>query len=383
MRALPTLAVALSVAGAALVAAHSLAAPPADHPAPAGNVQPPRPEPVRGIIASCQTWGWEWGTDAFARDLDRLRALGANWVAIHPYAGIRPDGHVVIPQRWYDDPTWLKRPIREVHERGLKILIKPHLAYWGSGFRWRGEITFTDPAAWNRFFRDYTRWILALIDICRDADAFVLGTELDRTVQREADWRRLISAVRQRTAAPLTYAANWDTYQRVPFWDALDVIGIHAYFPLVDHDRPPTRRELDRAWDAHLRRLDRFARQHNRRIVFCEIGYNRAAWPARRPWDYHQGGPQAERVQALCLEAALRAAQRSDAIAGLFLWKWFVGPADHENFLITDPALQDIIARSWGGRRALLPGQKPATTPDEFLDVPVGRCPALSSPGTR
>ena len=68
---------------------------------------------------------------------------------------------------------------------------------------------------------------------CREADAFVVGTELDRILNHEAEWRTLIAEVRSIMKVPLTYAANWTDYKRVPFWDALDVIGIQAYFPVA------------------------------------------------------------------------------------------------------------------------------------------------------
>ena len=58
--------------------------------------------------------------------------------------------------------------------------------------------------------------------------------ELDKTLRHEHRWRRIIAAVRKVTKAPLTYAANWTDYQRVGFWDDLDIIGIQAYFPVSD-----------------------------------------------------------------------------------------------------------------------------------------------------
>ena len=79
---------------------------------------PPDPEPklasfdvVRGMTVSCQTWGWEWGTDGMVEAMRELKALGVNWIAIHPYAGIRSDGTVRIHQRWYGENNWLTRPI--------------------------------------------------------------------------------------------------------------------------------------------------------------------------------------------------------------------------------------------------------------------------------
>ena len=120
----------------------------------------------------------------------QLKALGVNWIAIHPYAGIRADGTVGSRRRDNADSSHLIRPIREAHALGLKIMIKPHLAYWGSPFRWRGDITFETDQQWQRFFTDYRRWIVRLAEICHDADAFVVGTELDRTIAHEDHWLR-------------------------------------------------------------------------------------------------------------------------------------------------------------------------------------------------
>ena len=47
-------------------------------------------------------------------------------------------------------PDYIARPIREAHAQGLKVLIKPHIAYWGSPFRWRGEIKFARRAQQQR-----------------------------------------------------------------------------------------------------------------------------------------------------------------------------------------------------------------------------------------
>jgi hypothetical protein len=110
---------------------------------------------VRGMTISCQTWGREWGTDGFAHELDALRELGVNWVAIHPYAGIRGDGTL----EWRDldpaaPPDWIARPIREAHARGMSILVVPHIAQWGSPWKYRGEIELLEPAAVERFFAD-------------------------------------------------------------------------------------------------------------------------------------------------------------------------------------------------------------------------------------
>ncbi|MHC5003740.1 MAG: glycoside hydrolase family 113 [Planctomycetota bacterium] len=318
---------------------------------PAAGEPDPGADPhatVRGMTVSCHAWGWEWGTDEMVQTLETLSSLGVNWVAIHPYASIRADGTVAAPDRWYQDAEWIRRPIREAHRLGLKIMIKPHLAYWGSPFSWRGEIAFATLEQWERFFSTYERWITRVAELSEDADAFVVGTELDRTVHHEQAWRSIIQAVRARIQVPLTYSANWDTFERVGFWDALDVIGIQSYFPLVDHDRTPSDRELRAGWDRLIARLEAYARRHHRRILLAELGYNRSALAAARPWAYEQGGTDAAAVQQRCLESAMEAMQRSDAIVGAFLWKWFPGESRRGNFLMSEPAIRQIIAGHWG-----------------------------------
>ena len=193
---------------------------------------------VRGVTVSTHRGGDEWASDAIVPTFAAIEALGANWVAIHPYGRISADGSIRFPSPSKENELLIQRPIREAHRLGLKILIKPHLAYWRSPFSWRGEIEFDSEDTWARFWRDYEAWIVALASAATEADALAVGTELDRTLVQEQRWRGLIGRLRQVYDGPLTYAANWSDYQRVPFWDALDTIGIQAYFPLTETPDP-------------------------------------------------------------------------------------------------------------------------------------------------
>ena len=281
--------------------------------------------------------------------------MGVNWVSIHPYARVRGDGAVGWSVDPAESPEWLTRPIEEAHRLGMKIMIIPHLAHWGSPFSWKGDIGFDDAASWRRFFDSYEEWILQVASICRDADGFSVGCELDRTTAFESEWRRIIGGVRSRTAAPLTFASNWTDYRRVPFWDALDVIGIQAYFPLVAHDRAPTEREVADAWRRIMSELRAFARSNDRRIVFTELGYDRSTKAAKEPWassrrrDRSGSEPEAdaELVQLRCLDAALRAIDRDDVVVGAFLWKWFPGETSRGDFRMSADGPAEVITGRW------------------------------------
>lgn len=307
---------------------------------------------VRGITLSTHRGGREFGDpDVMTPSFEAIRVTGANWVAVHPYARIRKDGTVSF-RRWGKGdgvpPQWTV-PIEVARRTGMRICVKPHLAHWRSGFSWRGEIAFETDEAWARFWRDYADWITALAEACSDADMFVVGTELDLTVGHEAEWRRLIAKVRAKTDAPLTFASNWDAFEKVPFWDALDLVGIQAYFPISEAE-DPDREQLSAGWAKLSKRLSRFSGQVGRPIVLTELGYNRSRRAASQPWAYAVD-PDAEPLQARCMSVALSAIAKEPTIVGSFLWKWFPEPRPvGRNFQLATDGMRRAIRSVWIGR---------------------------------
>ncbi|MEZ4319925.1 MAG: hypothetical protein R3F61_20610 [Myxococcota bacterium] len=302
---------------------------------------------VRGITVSTPTYGPEWGSPAMERTLDRLAELGVNWIAYHPYAAVQTDGSVGGRRMGADpSPAWVVAPIEAAHARGIKVLVKPHLAHWGSGFSWRGDIRFDDPEAEARFFREYTTWITAVAERCKGADAFAVGTELDGTVRNEAAWREVIASVRGVFPGNLTFASNWDQYEQVPFWDALDTIGIQAYFPVASGGTPSDA-ELEAGWDRVLRRVGEVSERYGKPVVFTELGYDASPMAAAEPWASGTGG---EDVQERALSVALRRVAADPTVRGAFLWKWFPGELEHGDFRLSRPEIQELIRGAWGRR---------------------------------
>lgn len=312
--------------------------------------QAPRPTaPFRGMTISCQGWGAEWADARFADELTTLRGLGVNAVATHPYARIHADGSLRW-RSWRSDqvPDYVMAPLKTTQRAGLRKMVKPHLAYWGSPFSWRGAIDFSDTAARRRFFEDYQRWIVALAADTSSADVFVIGTELDLMVKYEHEWRQIIAAVRAVTPATLTYAANWDSYQKVPFWDALDLVGVQGYFP-ISAAATPSDAALTAGWRKVTAGLHKYHQKVGKPVLFTELGYNQSLQAAAQPWSYERDrSREAALLQARCLRIGLQVLAENEVwCRGAFLWKWFVGDAAYENFYLKEPYLMAEIRRVW------------------------------------
>ena len=55
----------------------------------------PATEPaIRGITISTHGLGRDWGSDRIVPCIRDIKAVGANWIAIHPYARIHRSGRV-------------------------------------------------------------------------------------------------------------------------------------------------------------------------------------------------------------------------------------------------------------------------------------------------
>ena len=117
----------------------------------------------------------------------------------------------------------------------------------------------------------------------------------------ETHWRKLIRQTRSIYQGELTYAANFDQYHEVTFWDALDFMGVNAYFSLRS-DLPsatlsdPTNRDNDQllsqlkeGWQIVLDDMETF-RQDNyitdKSVIFTELGYTYRTNSTIAPWAY-------------------------------------------------------------------------------------------------
>jgi hypothetical protein len=253
----------------------------------------------------------------------------------------------------------LVRTIETARADGLSVTVKPQI-----GIRTGSWIGAAHPADLDAFWADYRTMLLHYADLAQEAGAsmLVVGTEMGTLSPDEARWRALIAEVRTHFSGSLTYAANYDEFDRVPFWDALDYIGIDAYFGLADDSDPaPPVDSLVSAWNdrGYLDRIAAVSARTGRKVLFTEIGYRGTRATAVHP-NIWSGTQVTDTVaQANAYEAFYRAVSGQPWMAGLYWWEinndsWWV----QDYSPVAKPA--ELVMADWNKRLAPPPSD---TTP--------------------
>jgi len=162
-----------------------------------------------------------------------------------------------------------------------------------------------------------------------------------RRARYERHWRDLIAAVRQHYEGPLTYAANFDQVDAVGFWDALDAVGVNAYYSLSRWglSGPELDAELAASWReiaAELQPLGHQSRDSGPELepmplIFLELGWTRKAGSTVRPFSYHR------------VEVLETVGEQPDGEVPLTCVHWATQPEDPEERVRALRALQQVV----------------------------------------
>lgn len=289
---------------------------------------------VRGVtVAHLHRDDVGYGSKACRDQLRKLADMGVTWVAFNDFAYMKDVDKPGIS--FGGDRSLradnLRQAIQHAHAVGLKVLLKPHIWSWSfTNGKWHGSIAMTREADWNQSFAGYGKYIQAQAAMASEenVEALSLGCELSGTTGREAQWRTLTADVRAIYSGTLTYAAHGQEFKEIRWWDAVDVIGVTAYFPLAD---PPAAGEpvtrIDEAaaragWRRILEDLDAFSQQQGRPLCLLEVGYSQSNHAAIEPWSYEVHDPDPA-YQAMLIRVALEEIAAAPHVVGTFLWKWF------------------------------------------------------------
>jgi hypothetical protein len=306
-----------------------------------------------------------FATDAaydYGHLLDEIVAHGATDVLI-VIAHYQQDvsSHDIAPRAGYSPSrATVQRTLRQAKARGLRVTLLPIVRLIErTRTEWRGRIVpEAGPDAW---FERYLAWLVPLAEDAQAAgvDRLGVGSELLSLERYEGHWREVIKRVRAVYGGKLLYSANWDHFDPIRFWDALDEVGVTGYFELTRDLERPTDAQLAAAWERPRMDLIRLRARMNKPLVITEIGYPSKVTAARYPWDETTKAKVDLALQAQLYDAFCAAFDDARALDGVYFWNWFGfgGPEDGNYTPRHKPAaarMKACLAQPWpqpGARR--------------------------------
>lgn len=297
---------------------------------------------------------WLEGSGTIALDspggvaaMRRLKALGVEMLATFPEVTM-PD--ISKPGFTYGSRDGALRAfLRAAKAEGMKTFVLPRIespAFFKPPFPWRADIVMADPADWPRFHEDFAKLARHYGALAREEGAaiFGIGLEYRAAVREHPDaWRAIAKAAKESFGGPITYSANWDDYDQVAWWDAVDLIGIGAYFELLSdglpndatHEmrakkdlRPPTLSAIVDGWKPIKATLKAFSERFAKPVFFTEVGYTTYVDTAYHPWMWQSERATDPSQQALCYRALFKTFAGETWWKGACVWRFYTDPAN-------------------------------------------------------
>ena len=327
------------------------------------------------------------------RALANLADTGANWVSIviFGYQETYTSTNVTRdPSRTASDEDVI-RAVATAHDLGLWVMLKPHVDLRHDREHWRGNIgeSFTDEAQWQEWFGTYRTFINHYATLAQEngVEQFCVGTELVGTSHREAEWREIVAGVRERFEGPITYAGNHTTEDvGIVWWDAVDLIGVDAYYLLTDKT-DPTVDELKAAWveRGYVDTLAGLAEQYGKPVLTTEIGYRSADGAIRIPWDWNDL-PLDLQEQADGYRAALEVLWGQPWLAGIYWWNWDVNPQkgglEDTDYTPYGKPAEEVMRAYYGGTPAIPVRPTPQSAATlKTIELPAAEPASVPHPG--
>jgi hypothetical protein len=320
----------------------------ADEPTCVQTVERPSPPKQRGVALGLYSEDPDW---SYVDMLEEMKAVGASHVAITVpwYMKTAKDVKIFSHSRYTVPMRTIERTVKDARALGMEIFLFPILRVEDqSDGGWRGTL---QPGNLDEFFENYLEFIMRFAELAKELKAPLLsiGSELSSMEIHEDKWRRIIAKVREVYGGELTYSANWDHYEQVGFFDALDYAGLTGYFELAQEGQDPSVEELVHAWRNVYYSVMRWRHRVNKPLILTEVGYlsqkNTAAWP----WKEGADEPLDLEIQRKCYEAFRRIWNNEPLLAGAYFWNWFGwgGPTSKEYTPRNKPAALEI--KKWYG----------------------------------
>lgn len=288
------------------------------------------------VLAHIHKIGNGYGSTPSTEMHKHLNSVGYNYVQLNTFAYMRSSKDTVIHMGGDRSmaPHFIEKEILNLHKMGFKVMLKPHIWIGGGSFNpdnWRSKIDFTDPVKREKWFQNYSEFILGEAELAEKTgvEMLVVGTELVGVSKYTDDWSKLIQSIREVYTGKITYAAEGSNAMKIKFWNALDYIGIDAYFPIADKT-DPSLDELVENWKNYEPEIKALSEKYDKQVIFTEIGYKSVEGTAIKPWEWEQEGKASQQEQALAFEATSIAFNNKPYLAGVFVWKYFTDMNSYE-----------------------------------------------------
>jgi hypothetical protein len=249
-------------------------------------------------------------------------------------------------QGWSATDDQIVAAIQDAKALGLFVTAFPIIRLKKSALgEWRGRIAPTNEDAWWRAYNAYILHSLALATK-GGADRISVGSELLSREKMRARWLELIERVRVRAPdLEILYSANWDHYEAVSFWDAVDVVGLTGYWELT-RDMDASTSDLRFAWLPVKRTLLEWRRRIDRPFVFTEIGYPSLDGGAAWPWNETRKAEVDIEEQRRAYAAFVETWSDTPALRGVYFWNWFGFGGDRDtNYTPRGKPAAEVIRR--------------------------------------
>jgi len=296
--------------------------------------------------------------EALQENVDPVLKLNANYAAVMPFGFIKSLEHPELihntDRQWFGETAQgAKQYIELLQKNKIRVMIKPQIWIWNGEFT--GLLKMASEEDWKTLEDEYKEFILTYAKLAEETQAtlFCIGTELEQfIVHRPKYWDSLIQEIKEIYNGKLTYAANWDEYKRVPFWEALDYIGIDGYFPVSDNQTPSVE-ESRQGWKRWKEEMKGVSEGVNKKVVFAEFGYRSVDFTGKEPWRSDRSMNQVNLdAQSNTTYALFEEVWNEEWFAGGFIWKWFihhedVGGTDNSQFTPQNKPVEEIIRKQY------------------------------------
>lgn len=260
---------------------------------------------------------------------NKMYELGNNWVCL---AITNYQKHFYSTEIYAD---FLRTPtdrdieffVNNAHRRGVKVCLKPMINCEDN--MWRAHISFPDENMdekniyWNKWFDSYKHYILHYAELAQElkCEMLCIGCEMLGTEHRKYEWLYLIGEIRKVYSGKLIYNTNHDNEDDAEWLDALDYIGISAYYPVGVNGA--NREEMLKEWNKVKDKLNSISKRLHKKYIFMEIGCRSATSCSAKPWDFSDVNAEwNEDEQALFYETCCQTFLPDTHFAGMFWWDW-------------------------------------------------------------